>query len=82
MGEIEGLRDEITKKAMKMFGLEKKGENYRVTLMKAHNKFIFDKVWFDELRILEEDHIKQMAIILQFGHKRRLSKIKSNEIYE
>lgn len=57
-------RNEITLKVMELFDVVKPNENHLVTLRKAHNKFVFDKKWFDQILRLEEDHNKQMAIIV------------------
>lgn len=51
-------------------------------MKKAHNKFIFDKSWYEEIIKLEEDHYKQMAIILAFGAKHQPEQDESDILRE
>ena len=54
---------------MNLYGIKKELESPIVTLRKAHNKFIFDTNWNDDLEKLKEDHYEKMALIVNFTGK-------------
>ena len=54
---------------MDLYEIKQKGENSLVTLQKAENKFIFDKNWQEDITRIQEDHYKQMALLLNYADK-------------
>lgn len=60
---LDSQYDEIQLRAMQLFGIEKENEHHTITFKKAHNKFIFDKLWYEEILRIEEDHHRQMSAI-------------------
>lgn len=49
-----------------------KNENPYVTIKKAYIKYFFDKVWYEEILKLKDEHYKQMTILLNYGDKIKL----------
>lgn len=68
------IEEQIVDDVMKLYGIQKPNESSIVTLRKIHNKFIFDKAWYSDLLKQEDQHYRQMALILNFGG--RLSNLK------
>jgi len=50
--------DNIVEKALALFEIGKPYEYPLVTFWKAHNKFIFDKNWYDDVLRMEDEHYK------------------------
>ena len=45
-------------KVMELYDVLKENEHHTITLRKAHNKYIFDKTWYEDILRLDEDHYK------------------------
>lgn len=54
---------------MELYDVITPNEDCRVTMEKAHSKFIFNKLWLEDIIKLDEDHYRQMAIIMAYGSK-------------
>ncbi len=64
---------------LSIWGIERANEHKLVTLKRAFNKFVFDKDWYEELKKIEDNHQKQMAILVEAMKKQKNKKDEQGE---
>ena len=59
--------EEITGQVLQLYGIHHENESPLVTLRKAHNKFIFNEGWYTDILKSQDEHYRQMSLILNYG---------------
>ncbi|CDW73572.1 UNKNOWN [Stylonychia lemnae] len=73
MIQLQKMKPRIIREVAQLYDVCIKGENPSVTIKKAFNKYFFDKTWYEEILKVYDEHYKQMAILINYGDKTKIT---------